>query len=817
MEQKKVIPHYVEPIFTLNLKNTFDFSQCLLPPNCTRNLVDPSYKSGELFFDSRKIGAGAKSIFIAINSPTRNGHQFIQHAYDKGCRMFIVSEPESLPTNVNSIVCDSTLELLQFFATQHRAKLNYPTLVITGSNGKTVIKEWLLELINPNKIVSYSPKSYNSQLGVAISLLNAKEDAEIGLFEAGISLPNEMEQLQAMLMPEMGILSNIGSSHLENFRSKKALLLEKLKLFKNAQFLICSDVLFQQYHKTISAQLTHCKIFTWGGISADVTIDFEIGQATFGDKRIHFTTPKLSKTWLENLGHCIAFGLINNLCDEYFCEQIERLKSIENRLSLHNTFGSNFILNDAYSLDIHSLTESLEYFDYQAKTEKKLLLLSEFETPDSALHKQAIDSINHHNFDVIILLGKQWKSDQLALPENTQIIHSKSEALTICTQYFATHSMLIKGARKWQIENVVDDLLKLCNRSYLEINLAAIKRNVQKLKQNLHSETKLLAMLKAEAYGSGLQRIGKTLQNAGADYLGVAFTQEAIALREAGVRLPILVIHPFPEDVELALRYNLELSAYSLEILNDWYNYLSAENKKLNIHLEIETGMHRQGLEISELKNLDSKFKNHFNIKGTFSHLAEGNSKASARTKQQIQQFDTALEILTTNGWNTGTTHLLNTDGIKNELTSKYDMVRSGIGLFGLFNGGEFALKLSSKISKISHVKRGDFIGYGNEHQIPLDANIALIPLGYADGLPYTINENIFRVKVNDNEYPLAAAICMDMMMINLGHDIAKVGDSVDVIYNDSSLQNISRAANTIPYEILSRFSQRIGRIFIDE
>jgi alanine racemase len=780
-------------------------------------LVDPSYESGELFFDSRKIGVGSKSVFIAINSDTRNGHQFIQHAYDKGCRMFIVSEAQWLPSDANSIVCESTLDLLQYFATQHRLRLTYPTLAITGSNGKTVIKEWLLELINPKKTVSYSPKSYNSQLGVAMSLLNAKEDAEIGIFEAGISLPDEMEQLQAMLTPEMGILSNIGSSHLENFRSKQELLIEKLKLFKNAQLLICSEALFLQYGKLISRQLTHCKIFTWGSPAADIVIDFNSGHASFGQKSIAFNTPNLSKTWLENLGHCIAFGLINNLCDDYFCRQIERLKSIENRLSLHNTFGSNFILNDTYSLDIHSLTESLEYFDYQAKTEKKLLLLTEFETPDSALHKQAIDSINHHDFDVIILLGKQWKSDQLALPKNTQIIHSKSEALTICTQYFATHSMLIKGARKWQIENVVDDLLKLCNRSYLEINLAAIKRNVQKLKQNLHSETKLLAMLKAEAYGSGLQRIGKTLQNAGADYLGVAFTQEAIALREAGVRLPILVIHPFPEDVELALRYNLELSAYSIEILAQWQEYLSKENKTLSIHFEIETGMHRQGLELSELKSLDAQLKKHFELKGTFSHLAEGNSKESPRTQRQIQQFDTALEILTTSGWNTGTTHLLNTDGIKNELTSKYDMVRSGIGLFGLFNGGEFALKLSSKISKISHVKKGEFIGYGNGHQTTSDTNIALIPLGYADGLPYSINERIFRIKINQKEYPLAASICMDMMLVNLGNDVAEVGDVVDIIYNETSLQNISRAANTIPYEILSRFSQRIGRIFIDE
>lgn len=799
------------------MKNIFAFSQCLLPPNCTRNFVDPSYESGELFFDSRKIGVGSKSIFVAINSGTRNGHQFIQHAFDKGCRMFIVNEPHLLPPEVNSIVCDNTLDFLQFFAHQSRIGLSFPLLAITGSNGKTVIKEWLLELINSKKVISYSPKSYNSQLGVAMSLLNAKQDAEIGIFEAGISLPNEMENLQAMLLPEMGILSNIGSSHLENFRSKQELLSEKLKLFKNAQYLICSQELLTQYRNTFRSQLTHCKIFTWGQTSANILIDFEQGKASFGKKIIEFNTPKLSKTWLENLGHCIAFGLINNLCDDYFCRQIERLKSIENRLSLHNTFGSNFILNDAYSLDIHSLSESLDYFDYQAKSEKKLLLLTEFDTSESTLHVKALELIKQHHFDRIILLGEQWKSSSLELPENTEIIVTKAEALAIGTNYFASHSILIKGARKWQIESVVEDLLKLCNRSYLEINLAAIKRNVQKLKQSLQSETKLLAMLKAEAYGSGLQRIGKTLQNAGADYLGVAFTQEAIALREAGVRLPILVIHPFSEDVELALRYNLELSAYSPEILSSWHAYLLNENKVLNIHIEIETGMHRQGLNISELENLDPNFKKSFLIKGTFSHLAEGIDKESARTQKQIQQFNLGLRTIQDKGWNTGITHLLNTNGIENELTSKYDMVRSGIGLFGMFNGGEFALKLSSKVSKISTVKKGDVVGYGAQHTIPTDANLALIPLGYADGLPYATNHQVFQVKINGKSYQLAAAICMDMMMVNLGNDFAQVGDAVDIIYNASSLENISQAANTIPYEILSRFSQRIGRIFIDE
>lgn len=817
MEQKKVILPYAENIFTPNLKNSFDFRQCKLPPECTRTLNNERFSVGELFFDSRKIDNGPASIFVAINSGTRNGHQYIADAYKKGCRMFVVSESELVPNDANYIMCDNTLNWLQFEASERRKEFTFPILAITGSNGKTVIKEWLLELINPTKRISYSPKSYNSQLGVAMSLLTTNTEAEFGLFEAGISLPGEMTNLENMLLPQMGILSNIGSSHLENFRDKKHLLQEKIKLFSGAQWLICSEDFYLQNKHLLAAQLPKCKIFTWGSVAADIHIDFKNGSAAFGTKTIQFTTPKLSNTWLENLGHCIAFGLLNQLCDDYFCNQIQRLKSIENRLALHNTFGSNFILNDAYSLDINSLYETLNYFQFQAKAEKQLLLLSEFDSGNVNLHSDAIDLISQHAFHQIILLGEKWNTLTRSLPKNAVVIKSKAEATNLCTQYIATHSMLIKGARKWQIESVVDDLLKLCNRSYLAINLAAIKRNVQKLKQNQNTDTKLLAMLKAEAYGSGLQRIGKSLQNAGADYLGVAFTQEAIALREAGVRLPILVVHPFEEDIEMALRYNLELSAYSTPLLYSWYNYLKREQKTLPIHLEIETGMHRQGLSLEELDSLPKEFKEHFLIKGTFSHLAEGKDASSQRTKNQITQFDLGLAKLAKAGWDIGITHLLNTDGITNHLSHTYDMVRSGIGLFGMFPGGEFALNLSSKISKVTAVKKGQFIGYGNQFSLKKDSHIALVPLGYADGLPYTVNPDQFHVKIKGKNYPLAGAICMDMMLINLGSDIAEVGDTVDIIYDTQSLENICTASQTIPYEILSRFSQRIGRIFIDE
>lgn len=731
--------------------------------------------------------------------------------------MFVVSQLNTIPADANYIHCEDTLSWLQFYASKKRSQFPFPILAITGSNGKTVIKEWLLELINPKKNISYSPKSYNSQLGVAMSLLNADTPAELGIFEAGISQPNEMQTLQEMLLPEMGILSNIGSSHLENFRDKRQLLHEKLKLFSGTQWVICSQVFFKQNQHLFASQLPKCKIFTWGNSDADIHINFTKGSAHFGKQSIHFKTPNLSTPWLENLGHCIAFGLLNQLCDDYFCDQIQRLKSIENRLSMHNSFGANFILNDTYSLDINSLAESLNYFKFQAKTEQQLLLLSEFESPNVNLHAQAFSLVEKHGFDRIILLGKNWDSLPLSAHQSVSIIASKKEALALCKKYFATHSMLIKGARKWQIESVVDELLKLCNRSYLEINLAAIKRNVQKLKQSQPAETKLLAMLKAEAYGSGLQRIGKTLQNAGADYLGVAFTQEAIALREAGVRLPILVVHPFAEDIDMALRYNLELGAYSIELLSAWYHRLKSDKKTLPIHLELETGMHRQGLNLDEIRSLPADYKNYFDLKGTFSHLAEGNNSSSPRTQQQIAHFDLGLAELQKKGWRTGITHLLNTDGIKNNLSSKYQMVRSGIGLFGLFGGGEFALKLSSKISKISEVKKGDYVGYGKVFKMDTNSRIALVPLGYADGLPYNIEPKQFKVKINHKTYSLAAAICMDMMLINLGEDTAQVGDNVDVIFDRNSLEDISAASHTIPYEILSRFSQRIGRIFIDE
>lgn len=797
----------------------FPFHTCALPENCKRIIAKTSAKnSGFLHFDSRKISDADTSIFVALKTEARDGHNYIVDAYAKGCRMFIVSHTEFVPSDADYICCDDTLKLLQWLAIQQRYLLNYPILAISGSNGKTVVKEWLLELIHPEKKVVYSPKSHNSQLGVAMSVLSATETGDLGIFEAGISKPHEMENLEAMLKPTYGILTNIGSSHSENFRSQTDLLIEKLKLYTGCQYIIYPKNLASKYGDTIKRQLLHCKHFVWGANDADITIDFTQGKASFGKKHIEFTAPKLSDLWLENLGNCIAFALLNNLCDDYFCRQIGQLKNIENRLTLHNSVGSNFILNDSYSLDINSLEEAIAYFNNQVKHEKKLLVLSQFDAHHLKTHEKALEIIMQADLDHVVFIGDFWRNLNIGLPpSNFDSVSTQEEALELCKNYYASHSMLFKGARIWQVENIVDALLKYGNRSYLEINLAAIKRNVHALKNKLPKECKLLGMLKAEAYGSGLQRIAKTLQNAGVDYFGVAYTQEAIALRESGVRLPILVIHPFKEDVELALRYNLELCAYSLDLLDHWKTYLKASNQKLGVHLEIETGMHRQGLTLEELKNLNHSTLKNFTIKGTMSHLAEGSDFESKRTKQQIETFESALTILNQQNIDPGLRHLLNTDGVQNYSGNAYDMARSGIGLFGWFSEGEFTLKLASKISKISSVKAGSKIGYGPENTVKKDSNIALVPLGYADALPYNVEPQKFAVRIHGKNYPLAANVCMDMIMVNLGSDNAEVGDDVDIIYDKKSLKQLSKASNTIPYEILSRFSQRISRIFIDE
>ena len=795
------------------------FHTCALPANCKRVVSTTSIKSaGHLYFDSRKIGAEDSSIFVAIKTEARDGHNFIPDAYAKGCRMFIVSNADSVPIDADYIHCDDTLKLLQWLAIQHRSLLNYPLLAISGSNGKTVVKEWLLELIHPEKKVVYSPKSHNSQLGVAMSILGASQSGDLGIFEAGISMPNEMESLESILKPTFGILTNIGSSHNENFRSQTDVLHEKLKLYTGCQYIIYPKTLATKYGDIINRQLVHCKHFVWGSSDADIIIDFALGKASFGKKHIKFSVPKLSDLWLENLGNCIAFALLNDLCDAYFCRQISQLKNIENRLTLHNSVGSNFILNDSYSLDINSLEEAIAYFNNQVKHEKKLLVLSQFDAAHLKTHKQALEIVKQSALNYVVFIGDLWRELTVDLPQSDfDIVSTQAEALELCKNYYASHSMLFKGARIWQVENIVEALLKYGNRSYLEINLAAIKRNVHALKNKLPKECKLLGMLKAEAYGSGLQRIAKTLQNAGVDYFGVAYTQEAIALRESGVRLPILVIHPFKEDVELALRYNLELSAYSVDLLLHWNDFLEPTDQKLGIHLEIETGMHRQGLTLDELRNLNFKAYKNFNVKGTMSHLAEGSDFGSKRTKNQIETFESALDILKQQGINPGLRHLLNTDGVQNYNGNAYDMARSGIGLFGWFQEGEFTLKLASKISKISQVKAGSKIGYGPDHAVSIDGNIALVPLGYADALPYNLEPQKFAVRINGKNYPLAANVCMDMIMINLGTDNACVGDDVDIIYDKKSLNQLSEASNTIPYEILSRFSQRISRIFIDE
>lgn len=797
----------------------FNINTCTLPNNCKRVINHKNDVEGALHFDSRQIVSNTPSVFVAIKSKLRDGHQFIADAYKKGCRNFIVSNTHLLPKDVNYILCPDTLLLLQAFAKEKRQNFDFPLLAISGSNGKTVVKEWLLELINPSKKLVYSQKSYNSQLGVALSILSSNNSADLGIFEAGISEKGEMRHLAAMLQANFGILTNIGNSHLQNFRNKKDLLTEKLQLFKNCQWLLCRHQDFIEFNNEFKNTLSHCKIYTWGNSNkADIKIDFESGTAKFGKIKVDFNTPNLSALWLENVGTCIAFALVNNCCDAHFLRQIGQLTNIENRLALSNTIGHNFILNDSYSLDLESLQGAINYFNNQVRKEQKLLVLSAFDNENKDLHQKCITFLVEHKDCKFFLLGDYWHNFLEELrPLNHRIFNDKNSLLEACKNEYASHSMLFKGARKWQIESVVDALLKFGNRSYLEINLAAIRRNVAKLKQDLPLNCKFLAMLKADAYGGGLQRIAKSLQNAGVDYFGVAFTQEAIALREAGVRLPILVIHPFAEDIDLALMYNLELTAYSPYLLKQWQVALKDKAKKLAIHLEIETGMHRQGFTINQLQDLDESALKAFDVKGSLSHLAESGVKNGERSKKQISEFEKALKLLRQKNIDTGIVHLLNSEGIVMQKNKAYNMVRSGIALFGAFNGVEFALKLASKISKIQRVEKGEYIGYGDKNKLSESANIAIVPLGYADALPYNIKPKLFKAKINGKYYPLAAAVCMDMLMLNLGNDKASEGDTVEVIYDYKSLQAIANASDSISYEILSRFSQRIKRIFIDE
>jgi Alr-MurF fusion protein len=789
--------------------------------------------------DSRRISIDIKSIFIAIKGPRHDGHDHIAELYQRGLRNFLVlkSIPESnIKSDANFILVENTVNALQALATYYRKNLHMPLIAISGSNGKTVVKEWLFQCLSHAGAVSRSPKSYNSQIGVPLSLWMLDPTARWSIIEAGISQPGEMALLEKMIAPDFGLLTNIGQAHQENFTSISEKVREKLVLFSNVKTLYyCRD------HEPIHQELLHEKktgrtLISWS--HTDDSCYLYIVKMVRHSDGIHFVVkvngnecsmeiPFPDDASLENCLHIITFLFHQGFDEEYIRQALMKLNPVAMRLEQVKGINESTLINDSYNSDINSLRIALDFLALQKQHKKHTLILSDIKqsgmTPEE-LYREVIRMVGSYHIDQLVVIGEEIIHFG-GLPKDTLRFKSTLEFLKNMAGIDITdHAVLIKGAREYGFEQIVGALSEKKHTTVLEINLNNLVHNLNYFRGLLSPGTRVMVMVKALSYGSGSYEIANLLQHEKVDYLGVAFTDEGVALRQAGITLPIMVMAPSQDSFDKITGYNLEPEIFSFSGL-EAINRTIALNQlpEYPVHIKLDTGMHRLGFmpgEVKKLANELSKAKN-LRVKALFSHLAVADNPAEDDfTREQISKFEEMYYYISEKLGYKPMRHILNSAGIERFPKAHFEMVRLGIGLHGISSTRK-SLKavstLKTRISQIKNIPQQDTVGYNRRGKLTRDSVIGLIPIGYADGLDRKLGNRNGQVIVNGIKVPFIGDICMDISMIDLTGLKASEGDEVIVFGEKNPIQQLAGQVGTIPYEILTNVSSRVKRVYVNE
>ncbi|GGH24517.1 bifunctional UDP-N-acetylmuramoyl-tripeptide:D-alanyl-D-alanine ligase/alanine racemase [Sphingobacterium alkalisoli] len=792
-------------------------------------LSDHGQAISELVYDSRKVRNVKEGLFFAIKS-SRDGHQFIPDAYEKGIRSFVVSDENfsiSPYPDANFIWVEDALKAIQALAEFHRKMFTIPVIGITGSNGKTIVKEWLYQLLSVEHNVYRSPKSYNSQLGVALSVWNLQADHTIAIIEAGISRAGEMEALQKMINPSIGILTNLGIAHMEGFSSKAEKLEEKWKLFKNAK-----HVLFSSHYVAEVESIQNR--FTWGTRESDDLHILNLSSlhaeskvtARYREKDFEFIIPFQDKASIENVITCIIVMIRLGYDFSVIQNRIKGLKRLEMRLQLKKGKNNCSIIDDTYSNDLASLQIALDFLNQQNQYSEKSLILSGFVDVKST--QEMMDKLTHllnnQMLKRVILIDPSLFSVAAEIHSEVLCYTSTAELLADLPRiHFSNETILIKGARKFRLEEVSQQLVEKSHDTVLEINLKAIENNLIHYRSLLRKDVKLMAMVKAFSYGSGSFEVANILQFNKLDYLTVAFVDEGVELRKAGVTLPIMVLSPHEGTFDDILSYGLEPEIYSMRILNAFIKFLvDRQIKDYPIHIKLDTGMHRLGFTANELEDAFAVLDNSLQIKvvSVFSHLAASADIALKEfTTRQIEEFKTlAFRLESVLGY-TVLKHICNTAGIVNWPEAQMDMVRLGIGLYGIdLSDNALHLEpvnvLKTTISQIKKLNKEETVGYDRKGVLKRDSRIATVKIGYADGYDRRFGNGVGKMMIAGQIIPVIGNICMDMCMLDITDITANEGDEV-VVFPD--LLQAAKDIGTIPYELLVGISSRVKRIYFYE
>ncbi len=765
--------------------------------------------------DSRVLSGHPEEVFIAITGK-RDGHNYARSAWEKGLRNFILEKDLALPDS-NVLIVESCLEALHQIAKIHREEFTKPVIGITGSNGKTTVKEWLSTILSEKFFVVKSPKSYNSQIGVPLSLMELRENHDIGVFEAGISKVGEMEKLQQMIQPSLGIFTNLGEAHADGFSSATQKLEEKLKLFDNCdQVVVRSDT---PYFERIKKVLKD-KVIAWSSGKVAYEVHWERGDIDINSMK--FQTDFKSPTQLENVTHAIVASLEIGLSKEEIQRGVDLIEGVPMRLELKKGINGCYILDDSYNNDEVGLRVALDYFETQKQHEKRTLILSDIlhsGKPNEELYQQIASLLKSKGVQ-LIGVGPQIVTAKKFFPADSQFFNSTEDLLSKLPD-FRDEMILIKGARDFALERVVHRLQEKNHGTVLEVNFEALQHNLNQYRSLLKPTTKLMVMVKANAYGSGLLEVANFLQHQRVDVLGVAYVDEAIQLRKNGIKIPIMIMNPYIESFEEFERYDLQAEIFSLSHLD---RLLSDTKNQLRIHLKIDTGMHRLGFSRDQIPAVIDLLKANQRIKveGIFTHFSSSDIEAEDEfTRNQAELFDLVYEELGNSLSYQPIKHACNSPAMVRWPEYHFDMVRLGIGLHGFDPTSKLNLRnasiLKTVVSQVQKLKAGDSVGYARKGKIEKDSRIAILPIGYEDGYSRVFGDGNAHVNINGTLCPTIGNICMDMTMVDVSHADVKEGDEVIVFGQEPSIKELAAWAGTIPYEILTNVSNRVKRVFVSE
>jgi alanine racemase len=789
----------------------------------------------QLLIDSRKLMAPTGAVFFAIDGKHHDGHNHIDELYKKGVHIFVIEKEirtDFFP-EATFICVTSSVTALQKCAAFKRAQFNIPVIGITGSNAKTIIKEWLSQVLSIDYSVVKSPRSYNSQVGVPLSVWAINERHQLGIFEAGISTINEMQALQKIIQPTIGIFTNIGSAHDEGFQSRSEKIREKLALYKTSEVLIyCKD------HKEIQQGIIELNINTYAwSLKEAANVQYTIIEKESFQTKVSVKTketsgsiiiPFIDEASIENALHVATTLLYLGYSVQEVSRKLSLLHPVEMRLELKEASNGCYVIDDSYNNDLAGLAIALDFLEHVKQSTKKTIILSdllESGLSTDTLYKEVALNLKAARLDKVIAIGssitelKKWYTGEIHFFSTTQDFIKDIKNL-----YFQKEVILIKGARVFQFEKIVSQLQYKIHETVLEINLDALVHNLNVYRSRLRPGTKIMCMVKAFSYGSGGFEIAQLLQYHGVDYLAVAYADEGARLRENGITLPIMVMNPTLNGFDTMLRYQLEPEIYEPNLLQQVIEYAIARQKTIGIHVKIDTGMKRLGFEkkdIDFVSKLLKENKQHIQVLSAFTHLAASDAaEHDGFTQQQLNLFDQITDALKINVAYSFLKHAANSSGIMRFPKAHYDMVRLGIGLYGVESAGLYQSELQpistfkTHISQIKEIAAGETVGYSRKGKVLQPSRIATIAVGYADGYDRRFSNGTGEVLINGVRCPIIGNVCMDMCMVDVTYAQASAGDEVVLFGENPSVSELAARINTIAYEVLTGVGERVKRIF---